>query len=77
MLVPYYVKTLVRYYVKTSVLYHMKTPVRYYVKMLVLYYVKIPVLAIWQTHVTTMRYNKVQKQVWMQVPKCRYRVVRG
>ena len=62
MLVPYFVKTLVRYYVKTSVLYHMKTPVRYYVKM--------PVLAIWQTHVTTMRYMKVQKQVWMQVPKC-------
>lgn len=62
MLVPYFVKTLVRYYVKTSVLYHMKTPVRYYVKM--------PVLATGQTHVTTMRYMKVQKKVWMQVPKC-------
>ena len=62
MLVPYYVKTLVRYYVKTSVLYHMKTPV--------LYYVKMPVLATGQTHVTTMRYMKVQKHVWMQVPKC-------
>ena len=61
---------LVPYYVKTSVLYHIKTLLLYYVKMPVLYYVKMPVLATGQTHVTTMRYMKVQKQVWMQVPKC-------
>lgn len=70
MLMPYYVKTSVLYHMKTLVLYYVKMLVLYYVKMPVLYYVKIPVQATGQTHVTTMRYMKVQKQVRMQVPKC-------